>query len=300
MTIDELLVELGARDLQLRSNGRDLILRGNHEALEPALISALRAHKNALLGLVGSDSDTWWSPPVTITPEMLPLVRLTSEEIERIVATVPGGAANVQDIYPLAALQEGILFHYLMGGDGDAYLRPSMYGFDSRGRLDAFIHALQAVIDRHDILRTAMLWEGLPEPVQVVWRNAALPVEEIELDSGAGDAAKQLYARFDPQHYRMDVRQAPMLRVYLAYDQPNNRWLMLLLRHHLISDHSTLEVMHEEVEAHLLGKEDRLPRPLPFRNLVAQARLGVSQEEHEAYFRKLLSDVEEPTAPFGL
>jgi hypothetical protein len=58
--------------------------------------------------------------------------------------------------------------------------------------------------------------------------------------------------------------------------------------------------MQEEIRAHLLGKTEGLPAPLPYRNLVAQARLGVSREEHEAYFRKLLGDVEEPTAPFGL
>ena len=43
-----------------------------------------------------------------------------------------------------------------------------------------------------------------------------------------------------------------------------------------------------------------LPEVQPFRNLVAQARLGLSVEEHEEFFRRLLGDVEEPTAPFGL
>ncbi|WP_420127101.1 non-ribosomal peptide synthase/polyketide synthase [Longimicrobium sp.] len=235
-----------------------------------------------------------------LVPEMLPLVALTQAEIDGIVAGVPGGAANVQDVYPLAPLQEGILFHHLLTHEGDPYLLSLPFAFESRERLDAYLAALQAVVARHDILRTSVVWEGLPEPVQVVWRHAPLTVEEVETDPAAGDAARQLYDRFDPRHYRMDLGRAPMLRACVSHDVARDRWVMLLLHHHLTSDHTAMEVLRAEIDAHLEGRADQLPPPLPFRNYVAQARLGVSRAEHEAFFGELLGDVDEPTAPFGL
>ncbi|ARN83986.1 hypothetical protein B1812_21560 (plasmid) [Methylocystis bryophila] len=187
-----------------------------------------------------------------------------------------------------------------MAASGDPYLLPTLLSFDGRERLEAFLVALQAMIARHDILRTAVAWEGLPEPVQVVWRAAPLSVEEASLDPAAGDVAQQLRERFDPRRFRLDVRQAPLLRGFLAYDAPKRRWLLLLLAHHLAMDHTTLEILVEEAQAHLAGEADRLSAPASFRNFVAQARLGVSPAEHEAFFQAMLGDVSEPTAPFGL
>ena len=300
MSIGELLSALGAKGIQLRRNGDELQIRGNSEALDPALISAMREAKPLLLEHVSSQKDEWWSPSFTILPEMLPLVELKPEEIERVVSSVPGGASNVQDIYPLVPLQEGILFHHLRDEGADPYVIVSQTAFDSRARLDAHLRAMQAVVDRHDILRTAVMWEGLPEPVQVVWRRAAMPVEEVELEPESGDAAQQLHTHFKPRQYRMDLGQAPLMRVYIAYDAAQERWLLMHLQHHITMDHATRQMMQEEIEAHLLGKADSLPTPLPFRKFVAQARHGVSEQEHANYFRRLLDDLEEPTAPFGL
>jgi amino acid adenylation domain-containing protein len=235
-----------------------------------------------------------------ITPEMLPLVAFDQAEVDRVVATVAGGAANLQDVYPLAPLQEGILFHHLLAADGDPYLLSVLFAGDSRERVDAFLAAMQAVIDRHDILRTGIVWEGLPEPVQVVWRTARMIVEEAEVDPTHGDGGDQLLRRFDPRHYRIDIAHAPLMRAVVARDMANGRWMLLLLRHHLVSDHTTVETLLGEVQAILAGEADTLPAPLPFRTFVAQTRLGVSRGEHEGFFTELLGDVDEPTAPFGL
>jgi len=243
-----------------------------------------------------------------ITPAMLPLVVLDQSQIDRLAAATPGGMANIQDIYPLAPLQEGILFHHLLAEQGDPYLLRSLVGFATRERLDAYAGALQAVIDRHEVLRTAVAWEGLDEPVQLVRRHVCLQVEDVVFENttgenapgeGESDVATQLLARFDPAHYRIDVREAPLLRLFVAYDPANARWLALQLVHHLILDHTTLEMLQDEIAAQLRG--DVLPgEPVPFRNFVAQARLGVPTSEHDAYFTTLLGDVEEPTVPFGL
>jgi len=293
---------------------------GGHSLLVVAMVERLRA-----LGLSGEVRAVFASPTLcdyaatlqrdgaaeadvppnlltpettVITPELLPLVTLTQAEIDRIVSVVPGGAANVQDIYPLLPLQEGMLFHHLLETEGDTYLLRDVIAFESRERLDGFLAALQQLIARHDILRTAVSWEGLSTPVQVVSRNAPLPVEILSL-SGERDPLEELRERTDPHRVRLDLRRAPLLAAYVTEDRQRGEWLMSLLSHHMVCDHATMEFLVTEVRALLRGERHQFSAPMPLRNLVAHAG-RVAQSEHEAYFREQLADIEEPTAPFGI
>ncbi|MGH3165427.1 MAG: non-ribosomal peptide synthetase [Trebonia sp.] len=234
-----------------------------------------------------------------ITPGMLPLANLTTEQIGRIAGGVPGGAANIADVFCLTPVQEGMLFHHLMDAEdsNDAYVLPVVLRFDSRARLEGFLGALRRVVDRNDILRTSLAWEGLPEPVQVAWRQARLPVQEITLAGGDQDAAQQLLTAAGS---RMDLGTAPLLRVYVAAEPGSQRWLALLQVHHLILDNTALELMLGEVAAFARGQGDLLADPVPFRDFVVRARQESPRQEHERFFAGLLSDVTSPTAPYGL
>ncbi|MCZ2731321.1 non-ribosomal peptide synthetase, partial [Erwinia amylovora] len=233
-----------------------------------------------------------------ITPQMLPLISLSQEEIDSLTARLPGGVAAIQDIYGLSPLQEGILFHHLMSDKGDPYLLIAQLRFDDRAALLRYAAALDRVVARHDVLRTAFVWEGLSEPAQLVLRQVDTVLTELELDDNA-PALQQLLARFHPRHYRLDLGQAPLLRLIAARDGDGS-WYAVQLWHHLIGDHAALAIQQEEIVAFCSGHADSLPPPTPYRNLIAQARLGVSQQEHEQFFRSMLGDIDTPTLPFGL
>jgi len=296
MSLSAIFTTLKSRNIALLEEGGELVIRAPQGAMDSALMDKLKAYKQELLATLQAGASAVRTNPADITPDMLPLVDLSQDEIDGIINTIEGGAANVQDIYPLAPLQEGILFHHLLDTQGDPYVTRSLIVFDNRTYLDAFLAALQTVIDRHDILRSSVHWQGLRQPVQVVHRRAVLPVQEL---AGGGNVESRLLDATDPRKWRMTIQQAPLLAVYMAADPDGERWRLVLLNHHLVDDNYTLQLILSEIQLLLAGRGAELPVPLPYRNFVARMRRN-AQAEHETYFRDQLGDVDETTAPFGV
>ncbi|MEV4500241.1 condensation domain-containing protein, partial [Micromonospora arborensis] len=260
---------------------------GGHSLLAVPLVERLRGRQVAVdvrtlflhptpAGLAASTARADVAVPARrqlsrpLTADMFPLVDLSAEE----VALLP---ADIVDVYPLSSLQEGIYFHHLINPDNDVYVLSAELRFDSSARLDGFLAALQQVVDRHEILRTSIHSQGFRRPVQVVHERAIVPVT---------------YGGEPPAS--IDLSRAPLLRVHVTGDRA------LLRIHHIVQDHTALDVLLGEVRAVLDGTAADLPEPVPFRDFVALAQLGLTEEAHERHFAALLGDVTEPTAPYGL
>ncbi len=230
--------------------------------------------------------------------DLEPLIELDSAQWDAIAAAVPGGRQNIQDVYPLSPLQEGMLFHRLLNELRDAYVLSVLFELQSTAQVEALGRALQQVMDRHDVLRTAILWEGLAQPVQVVYRTATLQIHQRELQADRSTAA-QLSDWMKPWHHTLNLGRAPLMQLQYAVEV-QGRCYGVLQVHHLICDHQSLQAVVAEALAIVEGRQADLRQPAALRTYVAHALTQPDAEAAKTFFRSRLGDVDEPTAPFGL
>ncbi|KAF9433372.1 hypothetical protein BGZ76_009547 [Entomortierella beljakovae] len=234
-----------------------------------------------------------------ITPDMLPLIDLTQGDIDIIASQVEGGIANIQDIYSLAPVQDGILLEHVLSPNSDPYLTSIRMYFDNRDILDHYLNAYCSVAKRHDIMRSVVIWEGVTTPAQVVLRSITIPIIELSLSPENGPITEQMTSLNEPRYYRINLSRSPSYQYVIAQDIDDGRWIVDELIHHLMSDQITLEKIRIETKAFMAGKGNTLPPPQPYRNLIAQVRSGISIKEHENFFSNMLAGIESPAIPYG-
>jgi condensation domain-containing protein len=148
------------------------------------------------------------------TPSDFPLARLDQPSLDRLLGTQ---ARHVEELCPLAPLQQGMLFHTLLNAEPGAY--SEHLSCTLRGVLDvqAFQQTWQQIIDRHAVLRSSFVWEGLAEPLQIVWRSATLPWQLYDWRSlTEAEQEERLKAFVRAEHVRGFVLdQAPLMRLAL-------------------------------------------------------------------------------------
>ena len=209
---------------------------------------------------------------------------------------------NVADIYPLTPVQAGMLFHTLARGDSarsGTYI--NQFTCLLAGTLEPgwLKQAWQETIERHPVLRTAVLWDGLDEPLQVVRETVALPWQQMDWRSlPEADRERELAEFLQGDRTRgFDLSCAPLLRLTLAR-LTDSTYQLVWSSHHLLYDGWSLLLIWQEVLARYAAKANgvlpELAPARPFRDFVAWQQQQPAAAT-ERFWRAQLQELCEPT-----
>ncbi|MBV8202485.1 MAG: hypothetical protein JOZ15_17845 [Acidobacteria bacterium] len=210
---------------------------------------------------------------------------------------------NLEDVFPLSPLQEGILFQALCHPGSGVYV--TQLGWRLRGELDgaALRRAWQAVADRHRALRTGFVWESRARPLQVVVGRVAIGWQDEDwrgLEAAEQERAWEQLLAADRER-GFDLARPPLARLSLLRLAERDHRLLFSFHHAVLDGWSTATVLREVFglfAAECGGPRPALAPPPSYRDYVSWLRRQ-DLSGAEPFFRQRLSDLEAPT-PLGI
>src|SRR5207245_6343780 len=235
-------------------------------------------------------------------PEDFPLLQLSQQGLDRLVAQAASYAprlaestsALLEDLYPLAGMQAGLLFHSQASG---LYVEQLNLGMDGALQLPALTESWEQMLAAHPILRTSFVgqdvltqavWQRVPLPLTVIDATQLLPQEQEDL--------VRVYQQADRQ--RGFVRErAPLLRL-TVFCLGGQHHQLLWSFHHAILDGWSVSLLLQEFfaryQALSQGDQPQVPASRPYRDYIAWLQQQ-DQQEAEAFWQKQLAGFTAPT-----
>ncbi|HEY0607317.1 MAG TPA: amino acid adenylation domain-containing protein, partial [Herpetosiphonaceae bacterium] len=210
---------------------------------------------------------------------------------------------HIADLYSLSPMQRGMLFHTLYAPSSGVYFQQISCAIRGAFQVPAFAQAWEHVLQRHPILRSAMLWEDLDEPLQAVLEEIDLPLEELDWRGLAPAEQQAQLDRFlaDDIARGFDLSAAPLLRLTLIR-LDEQRYQFVWDYHHMLIDAWSMALILDEVftsyAAFTHGEQPELPRSRPYRDYIAWLQRQ-DQQQAEDFWRRSLAGITAPTA-FGV
>ncbi|MBH4327054.1 non-ribosomal peptide synthase/polyketide synthase [Pseudomonas aeruginosa] len=166
-----------------------------------------------------------------LTPSDFPLARLDQARLDQL----PLAPCEVEDLYPLSPMQQGMLFHSLYQQEAGDYINQLRVDIDGL-HPESFRAAWQAALDGHDVLRSGFLWQGAFEtPLQVVRKRVEVPFSVLDWRGREDLAAALDELAAGEGRLGFDLSEAPLLRLVLVRTD-EERYHLIYTNHHILMD----------------------------------------------------------------
>ena len=209
-------------------------------------------------------------------------------------ARMPEG---VEDAYPLAMLQAGMIFHSHFSPDSTEYHNVSSFHIRARLEVETLRAAIARLITRHPVLRTSFDLTTFSQPLQLVHEvvDAPLGVDDLTaLSPAQQEEAIGIWVEAE-RHRHFDLARAPLLRFHV-HRRSDSTFQFAMTEHHAILDGWSVACVLSEIfqtYVAMLGGETSEAEPPPsalFREFIALEREALESEDCRRYWRAHLSD----------
>ncbi|MGF7047828.1 amino acid adenylation domain-containing protein/non-ribosomal peptide synthase protein (TIGR01720 family) [Paenibacillus sp. DS2015] len=229
------------------------------------------------------------------TPSDYGLRRVNIVELEHIENLV--GRFNIQAIYSLTPMQQGMLFHSIMDPDSAAYFQQNIVKL--RGRIDEVVleQSLNLLIDRYDILRTQFVFDRMKEFVQVVRKENTRQMKLIDVrrfnDQDKTDRIKAfIKADLDTG---FNVADTNLLKITLIRTEDDASQLIWSFHHMLMDGWCTSILMREFLAIYhslVSGSPLQLQPVIPYGNYINWLE-DQDRDEAMSYWDEYLQEYEQ-------
>ncbi len=219
---------------------------------------------------------------------------IPSEDVRNVMAAHGALACSA-----LTDMQKGMLFHSLLDPDSGVYFEQFIYHLEGIVVEPSLQKAWEQVVQRHEILRTGVVTDGLQEPLQFIHEYAPLDWRLLDLSELASTQVQSAIEAYLSEDRRRGFvyEQAPLFRLTLIA-LGNNQYKLVMSYHHLILDAWSLFILLSDslefYRAALDGTPPTLANARPFRDYVT----ALTQEDVAAaqtYWKNRLKDFKTPT-----
>jgi amino acid adenylation domain-containing protein/non-ribosomal peptide synthase protein (TIGR01720 family) len=226
-----------------------------------------------------------------VTPSDFPALDLAQAQLDAL----PVAARDIEQLYPLTPMQQGLLFHSELADTQsadharDLYINQVAVDIDHLP-LARFKSAWAGAVQRHPILRASFLrLAGSQTPVQLIRRDAALVVRELDLRAGQQALNEVLAAERETP---FQLHEAPLMRVLLVR-QSETLWKLVWTFHHILLDGwSSAAVLGEVIQA---AMSDTAPQPAGHYGDYVEWLLSRNAQHSANFWQQHLAGFEQPT-----
>ncbi|MEP6914509.1 MAG: amino acid adenylation domain-containing protein, partial [Acidobacteriota bacterium] len=207
---------------------------------------------------------------------------------------------DVEAIYPLSPMQQGLLFHSLVAPHSGVYML--QFYCTLRGTLDeeALRSAWSGVVARHGVLRTFFVLDHGDKPLQIVRTAVDVPFDRQDwTGTPESQQAERFFAALKADRVRgFDVTKGPLFRLALIKTAADVHQLVWSIHHAVIDGWSISQVFREvfsAYEASRRGARLELPPVRPYVDYVAWlgAQGATAAEE---FWRRTMTGFDTPLA----